>query len=125
MRTSLHSSVVAVLTLNSEPRLDNLVGEVSARVLIGVVGHETEDESVSRWLDEHSRERSVEEIRVVGDLSVESLRTESSERVDGNASRGGVNHLLELLANGLVVVASLVEIWSGGRGITLVLIVGA
>lgn len=123
--TSRVYSVAAALALHSEPRCDHIVGEVSTWVLLGVVGHEAEDESVGRWLDEHSRERTVEEVWVVGDLGVESLGSEGGKRVDCDATRGGIDHLLELLSDGLVVVASLVEIWSGWRGITLVLVVGA
>lgn len=63
--------VCTVLSINAEPALDHIVGQSSNRILGAVVGHESVDECESGWLHEETRERRVEEVRVIRNLAAE------------------------------------------------------
>lgn len=89
-----------------------------------MVCHESVDESEGRRLDEQSRERSVEEVWVVGLLAGKALGTVASKAVEGdNAAWRGVDHVLELVGLGDVVVARLVKVRTCRRNVVLVLVV--
>lgn len=58
------------------------------------------------------------------DILVKSMGAVVRKRVDGQFAIGGVvDHVLELRGDGLVVVASLVQVWSSRRRIRLVFVV--
>lgn len=56
---------VGVLALNSKELLQRLAVKVSARLLVGVVAHQVDDEEVGGWCDKNTREWSREEVRVL------------------------------------------------------------
>lgn len=123
---SLLDRVVSRLARDGEPALDDVVAELALGRLGTVVGHEAEDERVSRRLDKHASEGPVEEVRVGRLLRVEALLAEGGQGLHGHVATGrGVDELLELVDLGLVVVTGLVEIRAGGRGVGLVLVVRA
>lgn len=135
---TLQGREAAALALDSEPGLEDVVGQQPNGFGLRVVGHEAEDECVCGGLNGDTGEGTVEELKdvlvrvevergektyvwVVGDLLVEALRAESSEGVDGDlVIRGGIDQVLELVCLGFVVVALLVKIGASWGSISLV-----
>lgn len=121
---SLNSLVITIRSLDTEPRLDGLIGKLSDGVLGAVVGHESIDKGVRGGLHEYTTEGSVEEVRVSLLLRVEPVTAELCEGIERDHTTGRVvDQILELLGDTLVVVASLVQIWSGWGCVGLILVV--
>lgn len=86
-----------------------------------MVSHEAEDEIIRCGLREEACKGTVKEVWVRRLLRIETLGAEARDRVHSDiAARRGVDKLLELVDLGLVIVASLVEVGAGGRGIGFV-----
>jgi len=123
--SALDSPVVTAVSLNTEPRLEDVVWEDTSGVLSSVVGHEAEDEGVRSRLHQHTGEWSVEEVGVSLLLHIEAVASELSQAVQSDNTTGRViNQLLELASDSLVVVASLVKVGPCWRSIGFVLVVG-
>lgn len=106
---------------DSEPALNRTVGQQTVRIRLAVVGHEAVDEGVRSRLNQHSCERAVEEVWIVGNLGVETLGAELGKGLQSHlAPRGHINQLLELVDSRQVVVPVFVEVRTCRRSIGLV-----
>lgn len=122
--STLVGLVVVVAATDTKPRLNCLISENTLWVILSVVCHEAVDEGVRGGLHEYTSERSVEEVGVVLDLSVEAVGTEGGERVEcDNTAWGVVDQILELSCDSLPVIACFVQVGSCRRGIAFVLVV--
>lgn len=107
----LFDLVVTRSASDSEPGGKGVVAQVSNWSVATVIGHEAVDESVGCRLYQDTSERSVEEVRVIGNLRVEALGAERSKGVEVDfTTRRHVDQLLVLLDDKLPVVADLVEV---------------
>lgn len=107
---------------------EDVACEEALGVFRGFVGHEAVDEGPGRGLGDHAGEGGVEEVGVVVDGLGEAGVAVGGQDVE-------VDGVAVLLAEGVeflelgeleeVVVAGLVEVASGGRGVPFVFVVGA
>jgi hypothetical protein len=118
---ALLDAETARFAADTEPTCQNVVGELALGVLSRVVRHEAVDESVACRLNGDSAERTIEEVRVVGDLVVPALRAEIGQGVHGDDAVGGVvDEVLVLVDHEQVVVAGFVEIRPRGGAVGFV-----
>jgi hypothetical protein len=101
---------VARLAGDGEEGLENTLVEDTFWVLLGLVAHEAVDKGVGGGLHQDTGEGAVEEVGVLVDGLVEAGRTERSQDaqvvVCGGSIGLGVEHLLELADDHLIIIAA-------------------
>ena len=107
---------------------EDVAGEQALRVFCGLVGHEAVDEGPGGGLGDDAGEGGVEEVGVVVDGLGEAGVAVGGQDVEVDGVAVLLAEAVEFLELGEleeVVVADLVEVTSGGRGVSLVFVVGA
>lgn len=120
--------VVGRVARHAVEGFEDVAREQTLGVFLGFVGHEAVDEGPGCGLGDHAGERGVEEVRVVVDGLGEAGAAVFGQDVEVDGVAVLLAEVVELLELGEleeVVVADLVEVTSGWRGVSLVLIVGA